>query len=236
MSGYCKSYQVQILKNTDKNLIQIDCHCHSSYSPDSLSQIERLIQTAHKRGLGRIAITDHNSISGALKAQALDPDLVIVGEEILTTKGELLALFVTREVPRGLVPKAAIELLREQGAFISVSHPFDQHRNGWSLLELEKIAPYIDAIEVFNSRCSHKSMNLQAMKFAAEYGLAGTAGSDAHMYLEVGKATITMPAFSSVAEFKTQIKKASVSGKMSGEWVHLGSRWAWIFNQRRKEE
>ena len=151
-----------------KSSLRVEFHCHSRYSIDSLNKIPDLLKTAHKRGIDRLVITDHNTIRGVLEAQALDGELVIVGEEIKTTKGELLASFVTDEIPEGLEPLEAIHRLRKQGAFISVSHPFDLQRSGWQLTDLMFILPLVDAIEVFNFAL-HQS-GLQRSGFSAGRG------------------------------------------------------------------
>ncbi|NTV35626.1 MAG: PHP domain-containing protein, partial [Anaerolineaceae bacterium] len=132
---------------------KIDFHSHTRFSKDSLAEISQLIEKANKIGLDKIIVTDHNTIVGALIAQEMFPDKIIVGEEILTTRGELLACFLTREVPKGLEPAEAIRQLKEQGAFISVSHPFDLARHGWLPQDLDAIINDVDAIEVFNARC-----------------------------------------------------------------------------------
>ncbi len=118
---------------------------------DSLTTPQAIIAAARRSGLGRLVITDHNSIQGARIARRLAPDLVIVGEEIMTQSGELLAAFVEEEIPEGLPVKDAIQRLRQQGAFISVSHPFDRARSGFALPDLDEIAPLVDAIEVYNA-------------------------------------------------------------------------------------
>ena len=105
--------------------IQIDFHTHTSASKDSLTSPERFVAAARRKKLDRVVVTDHNGIAGAQAAYALDPERIIVGEEIMTTKGEILAAFVTEEIPRGLSPLETIKRLRGQGAFISVSHPFE---------------------------------------------------------------------------------------------------------------
>src|SRR3990172_2332439 len=111
-------------------MLRVELHCHTVYSKDSLLRPERLLDTCRRKGIDRVAITDHNTTLGGLDAQHLDPGRAIVGEEIMTQGGELLAYFVSQEVPPGLPPLEAIHRLREQGAFISVSHPCDQLRNG----------------------------------------------------------------------------------------------------------
>lgn len=205
----------------------LDLHTHTSASKDSLTAPEALIRAARRRGLDRLVVTDHNTIAGALVAQALDPQRVIVGEEIMTTRGEILAAFVSKEVPGGLSPQETICRLRDQGAFISVSHPFDRWRNGaWRLDDLLEIAPLVDAIEIFNARCLFRGDNLKAQAFARQRGLAGTAGSDAHAALEVGAAHLVLPPFEGPDGLRQVIGAAQVRGRLSPFWVHFLSRHA----------
>lgn len=208
-------------------MIRIDFHAHTSASRDSFTAPEALIRAARRRGLDRLVVTDHNTIAGARAAHALDPDLVIVGEEIMTTRGELLAAFVTEEVPPGLSPQETIRRLREQGAFISVSHPFDRWRSGaWRLEDLLAIAPLVDAIETFNARCMRLGDNLRAQDFARQHGLPGTVGSDAHAAFEVGAACLVLPPFEGPDGLREVIQQAKVEGRLSPFWVHFASRFA----------
>lgn len=206
---------------------QIETHCHTFVSEDSLARPADLVAAARRKGLDRVIITDHNSITGALAARAIDPELVIVGEEIMTLQGELLAFFVQELVPPGLEALQTIEILRQQGAFISVSHPFDRMRGGhWDLPDLEAIVPLIDAIEIFNARCMHNGYNEQAETFARLRSLPGTAGSDAHALFELGRARLVLPPFRDANELRGVIREAQVQGKLSSPWVHLASRYA----------
>src|SRR3972149_191228 len=123
-------------------MLTVEFHCHTNASGDCRVRVEDLLEPCRQRGIDRVVVTDHNTISGALKAKSLDAQRVIVGEEILTQKGELLAAFVQEEVPAWLPPLEAIRRLRQQGAFISVSHPFDSTRSGhWALDALMEIFP-----------------------------------------------------------------------------------------------
>lgn len=201
------------------------------YSPDSLTRPEDLVRVCRERGIDRLVVTDHNTIAGALAAKEIDPELVIVGEEIRTTRGELLAAFMTEEIPKGLTPQETIKRLREQGAFISVSHPFDPQR-GWRLDDLLEIAPLVDAVEVFNSRCLLGKWNREAAGFAEKHGLLGTVGSDAHLLYEVGRAVIRMDAFEDAAGFKRALENVTFETRRSGAWVRLGSLWAAVRKRR----
>ncbi|MFQ5612075.1 MAG: PHP domain-containing protein [Anaerolineae bacterium] len=205
--------------------IKVDLHLHTCASKDCATRPADVIQAARRRGLQRIAITDHNSIAGALAAQALDPDFVIAGEEILTTHGELLAYFVTEYVPPHLSPDETLDRLAGQGAVVSVSHPFDPHRNGgWREEALLQIVDRLDAIEVFNARCFRPQDNERALAFARAHGLPGTAGSDAHSALEIGRGYVTLPPFATAQEFRAALPAAEAHGQLSSPWVHLISR------------
>jgi hypothetical protein len=211
----------------DQRLLRVEFHCHTIYSKDSLTTIEQLLAVCRRRGIDRVVVTDHNTTAGALAARAVDPERVIVGEEVLTTEGELLAAYVREEVPAGLPPLEAIERLRSQGAFISVSHPFDLTRGAnWAPGTLEAIAPLVDAVEVFNSRCLPRRFNRQAAEFAAAHGLPGTVGSDAHTLPEYGRATLLLPEFEDAESLKRALPAARTEARSSGLGVRLGSRYA----------
>jgi predicted metal-dependent phosphoesterase TrpH len=211
------------------SMLTLEFHCHTIASKDSLTRPEDLIRTARKKGLDRLVITDHNSIGGAVAAQKLDPELVIVGEEIMTTRGEILAAFVKEEIPAGLTPQETIRILKAQGAFISVSHPYDTHRKGgWMEADLLEIIPYVDAIEVFNSRCMDPRFNHRAKVFAEKHNLPGTVGSDAHGAFEVGKSVMLLDPFDGPEGLRKVIRQAKVQTKLSPWWVHLVSRYASI--------
>lgn len=206
---------------------RVEFHCHTCYSGDSLTRPASLVQACRRKGITRVVVTDHNTIEGARRAQELDPELVIIGEEIMTRSGEILAAFVTEEIPAGLSAEETIERLRAQGAFISVSHPFDLLRKGhWKLAELQKITPWVDAIETFNARCVSNLYNQQAQAYALEHQLAGTAGSDAHTTFELGQATLLLPHFDGAESLRTALRSAQPQLKLSSPLIHLSSRWA----------
>ena len=208
-------------------MVSVDFHSHTIFSNDSLTRPESLIAISRRRGLDRVVITDHNTIAGALAAHALDPELVIIGEEIMTTRGEILAAYVTEEIPPGLSPQETIKCLRSQCAFISVSHPFDSWRSGaWKLEYLLEIAPLVDAIEIFNARCMIPAGNQRASEFARQKHLPGTAGSDAHAAFELGAATLLLPQFVDPDELRIVIREGKVQGRLSPFWVHFFSRYA----------
>lgn len=206
------------------DLWNVDLHSHTLWSKDCLTSFETIIKLCKRRGIQRIAITDHNTADSAFKMHQLAPELVIPGEEIMTPQGEILAYFVQESVPAGLSPEETIRRLRDQGAVISVSHPFDRLRKGaWLEQDLERIAPLVDAVEVFNARCLFAEDNTRALEFARQRGLPGTAGSDAHTPLEYGRAALQLSPFHTPAEFREALRRASVVGGLSPWYVHAGS-------------
>ena len=177
-------------------------------------------------------VTDHNTIAGARAAQALDPELVIVGEEIMTTRGEILAAFVSEEVPMGLSPQETIRRLKDQGAFISVSHPFDKWRSGgWQKADLLEILSEVDAIEVYNSRCMNPAFNREAREFGEEHNMAGTVGSDAHAAFELGRSLLLLEQFEGPDELRRIIRMGIPQVRWSPPWVHITSRFASIYQK-----
>ena len=151
----------------------------------------------------------------------------------MTTRGELLAAFVTEEIPSGLEPLEAIRLLRQQGAFISVSHPYDITRHGWKLPDLLEIAPLVDAIETFNARCLEARTNQKAQEFARQNNLLGTVGSDAHTASELGTATMLLPDFHDAQELRLALQQARHDTHLSPFWVHIASSYAKWYKKRK---
>ncbi len=208
-------------------MLRVEFHCHTVFSKDSLTSPRKLIDVCRGKGIDRVVITDHNTIVGALVAQAIDPKLVIVGEEIMTTRGEILAAFVTEEIPARLTPQETIRRLRDQNAFISVSHPFDELRSGgWEEPDLLEIIPLVDAIEIYNSRCMRPVFNRRAMEFAKKHNVAGTVGSDAHAAFELGRSLVLLEPFEGPDEMRKVIRNAEYQTRWSPPWIHLTSRYA----------
>jgi hypothetical protein len=203
---------------------KVELHSHTCYSLDCRTSLERFIKSCRAKGIQRVAVTDHNTAVGALKMQQMAPDLVIVGEEIMTTEGELLAFYVQESVPHRLTPQDTIRRLRDQGAVISVSHPFDRLRKGaWEEKDLLRIIDQVDAIEVFNARCLYAEDNEKAVQFAQRHRKPGTVGSDAHIPYELGKATLLMPAFDTPATFLEALHRSVPTSALSPAWVHGAS-------------
>ena len=211
---------------------RVEFHCHTIFSKDSLTRPAALVEACRRKGIDRVIVTDHNSIAGARAAQAIDPERVIVGEEIMTTRGEILAAYVTEEIPAGLTPQETIRRLKDQGAFISVSHPFDtQRKGGWKEPDLLEILPDVDAIEVYNSRCMNPGFNRQARQFADRHNLAGTVGSDAHVTFELGRSVLLLEPFDGPDRLRKVIRRATADVHWSPPWIHFTSRYATIYKK-----
>jgi len=173
----------------------LDLHCHTSASFDSLASPASVVRAAANRGLTHLAITDHDRIDGALEARARAvaeaPELhVLVGQEIRTTAGDMVGVFLTEAVPAGLAPSEAIAAVREQGGLIGLAHPFDRFRGSVGRTEppnaLEDIAATVDWIEAWNARLLVGDGNGRAAQLANRLGIPGVAVSDAHTTFEVG--------------------------------------------------
>ncbi|HEX2620942.1 MAG TPA: PHP domain-containing protein [Phototrophicaceae bacterium] len=206
----------------------VEMHSHTCWSVDCIAQFDMIIRLCKQRGINKIIITDHNTADGAIQMQKIAPNLVIVGEEIMTTKGEILGYFMKESIPEGLPPDETIRRLRDQGAVISVSHPFDRYRKGaWDEPDLLEIIDKVDAIEVFNARCIYPEDNQKALDFARKHGVLGTIGSDAHTRPEYGTAYGIMRPFAYDPEdFLEALREANYHEKLSSPLVHIGSKLA----------
>ncbi len=177
----------------------LDLHCHTSASFDSLASPRAIVAAAARRGLTHLAITDHDRIDGALAARDAAPDglTVLVGEEIRTRDGDLIALFLSAAIQPGLSAAETIEAVRAQGGLVGIPHPFDRFRGSLARGEIprtiEALARSVDWIEAWNARLMFGDGNVRAAELAVAAGVPGVAVSDAHTALEVGVA------FSSVA-------------------------------------
>jgi len=175
--------------------VRVDLHCHSAFSYDGAIDPQRLAELALERGLTHLAITDHETIEGALLARQLAPAglVVIVGQEARTTEGDLIALFVENPIPAGLTPAETAGRIREQGGIVGLAHGFDRRRPSIGSgavrpADLARIAALVDYVEVHNGRVRRPPANAQAADFARAHGLPAVAVSDAHAETEVGTA------------------------------------------------
>lgn len=206
----------------------IELHSHTIYSKDCLIRLDQIQDICRERQIDKIAITDHNTAQGALELARMFPMLIIPGEEIMTTRGELLAWYIKEEVPPHLTPAETIRILKEQGAVIGVAHPFDRYRRGaWEEQELLEIVDEVDAIEVFNSRCLNAEDNHKSLEFARQHQKLMTCGSDAHVRREYGRAVIKCHPFANnAAGLRQALQDTEREETLSGVFVHFGSTYA----------
>ncbi len=207
--------------------MRIDLHCHTRYSKDSLTRLPALLRWMDRRRVDMVAITDHNSIAGALEFQAQAPTRFLVGEEIKTLDGELLALFLKKEIPMGLSVPETIARIREQGGLVGVSHPLDRVRSeAMGRENLERFYQSLDFIEVLNARTVFSKDNDEARNLASLWGLPGSAGSDAHAPFEVGRAYVELSPFEDPATFLHSLHQGTIGGRVSSPLVHFVSTYA----------
>jgi hypothetical protein len=199
-----------------RRLIDVDLHMHTDHSHDCATPVEVLLATARERGLGAIAVTDHNEISGAIAARehAREADVgvrVIVGEEVKTAdQGEVIGLFIEELIPRGMSLQETVAEIRRQGGLVYVPHPFDRLHSVPDYEHLLKIVADVDAIEVFNPRVAIGAFNDEAARFAAKYRIVAAAGSDSHVAQGLGSVRNRMRDFDGPAEFLQSLRDAEI--------------------------
>jgi hypothetical protein len=220
----------------ERALAFADFHIHTRFSRDSILSEEKFIRVALERGLTHVAVTNHNNVEGAIavrdKAAELGVDdrlTVILGEEVSTSDGEVVGLFLQTTIPRGLSAAATADEIRAQGGLVSVPHPFDPFRPSHIRREpLERLAEAgkIDMIEVFNSRVTFHRHNQEAAEFAARYEIPGIAASDSHSSFEIAMSFNAMPAFENVDELEAALALNEWHGSRSTVLIHLTTRYA----------
>jgi len=206
-------------------MLKADLHIHTCYSVDCGMPLERIVARCLQLGINCVAIADHHSIAGALKMQEIAPFRVIVGEEIRTPFGDVMGLFLTEEVPRGLSAQETIARIKSQGGLVNIPHPFGHLPLGNKKLLTEEILSRADLIEAFNSRVPFRGAFARASKLASKYRLPASAGSDAHTIPEIGRAYVEMPEFKGAEDFLHCLKEGKISGRRSSPLVHLSSMW-----------
>ena len=199
---------------------------------DCNTPLGKIIERCRQLNINCIVIADHGTAEGALKMQKLAPFKVIVAEEILTTQGEIMGMFLKETIPSGLTPAVTVKRIREQGGLVNIPHPFETIR-GSSLKDwcINEIADDIDLMEVLNSRSPFPANTNKARAFAEKHGIPGGAGSDAHTLIEIGNAYVELTDFETPQEFLKSLKSGSIYGKRTGLFVRFFSTWAKIKNQ-----
>jgi predicted metal-dependent phosphoesterase TrpH len=199
-------------KLSGRRMLDVDLHMHTDHSYDCATPVEVLLAQARARGLGAIAITDHNEVSGAHEARAkADGVRVIVGEEVKTAdQGEVIGLFIEEKIPRGMSLQDTIAEIKRQGGLVYVPHPFDRLHSVPDYEHLLDVLDSVDAIEVFNPRVAISEFNDEAVRFAAKYRIPAGAGSDAHVPQGLGSVRIRMREFDGPDEFLESLRDADI--------------------------
>jgi len=206
---------------------KVELHSHTLYSPDCLVRLEAMVAACRRKRIDKLAVTDHNTAEGALALARMAPDLVIVGEEVRTSLGELLAYFLKETVPPDLSPEETIARIRAQGGLVGISHPLDRiRREAMGESAALAIIDRVDMVEVFNARSIFQEDNARALALAEAHGRLKTAGSDAHTLYELGRATMRMRPFDGPQDFLAALSDAQIEARPTTRLIHFASRWA----------
>ena len=207
--------------------LRIDLHMHSSGSHDCLSHPEAVLAAALSRGVGRIALTDHNRLDVSLAMTERHPDAVIPGEEVRTAEGiDVIGLYIRSEIPKGTPAREVCDRVHDQGGVVYLPHPYAAGKGGGGR-HAEALAPHVDVVEVFNGRLHEPRQNELAAALAERHGLLRGAGSDAHTLGEVARSWVELPAHpNEPAALMEALALGRVQGTTAGRWVHLASGWA----------
>ena len=198
-----------------RGFIHCDLHMHTDHSPDCATPVEVLLETAKARGLGAIAITDHNEVSGALEAREMAERIggikVIVAEEVKTAhQGEVIGLFLEEKIERGMTLPETIAEIKRQGGLVYVPHPFDRLHSVPDYEHLLEVVEDVDILEVFNPRIAIDSFNEEAVRFARKYRIVPGAGSDSHVAQGLGSVMIKLRDFEGPEEFLEAMREADI--------------------------
>ena len=200
-----------------------DFHMHTAFSPDCATPPKVMARRCVEAGLNCIAVTDHNTIRGALEVRELVDFTVIVGEEVKSTKGDIIGLFLEEEVPRGLSPMETVRNIKSQGGLVMVPHPYDMIRKGPLAPDaLREVLPFVDLVETLNARTILGRDLTRCRRLAEDTAIIPVAVSDAHTPGELGSAYTELPAFDgSPQSFKEALGQARLGGGRSTPLVHV---------------
>jgi hypothetical protein len=207
--------------------MKADLHAHTHFSRDALTSVETFARRYERAGIDCVAVSDHNNIDGALAVREIAPFRVIVSEEIKSSEGEIIGLFLQDAIRKGLTPEDTVRAIREQGGLVLIPHPYDRLRR--SVLReqaIRRIMKDIDIIEVFNSRTTLRADLDRSRRLAEAHGKLVSAATDAHTPWEIGLAYTELPPFEGPGDFLVALGKGRIVGRRSFVGVHLLSTWA----------
>ncbi len=204
--------------------MKADFHIHTRYSMDCEMELEDIIKRCQRMEIDCIAITDHGTVEGALKMQEIAPFKVIVGEEVLTDYGEIMGMFLKETIPSNISVDEAISRIKDQGGLVCLPHPFDPLRGlTMDLEEVDKLAPRVDIVEVFNARSPINSTADKALDYALRHEIPATVGSDSHTLGEIGRTFVEIDDFDTPDQLLEVLKNGIISQHKASIFVHLFS-------------
>ncbi|MDY6794823.1 MAG: PHP domain-containing protein [Actinomycetota bacterium] len=207
--------------------VKLDLHVHTLYSFDSSIEPEGLRRACRERGIDGMAVTDHDSLRGGLVFAAELPDLLIIpGSEIRSREGEIIGLFLEKDVPPGLSAPKTMRLIHEQGGLVIIPHPFDYVKaRRMTARRLRELQGELDAVEAVNGKPRYWGANKRAGHFADTLGIPVTGGSDAHSLNHIGLVYTEMEEFSRASEFLISLDGAVIHGSRYSPWASQLERW-----------
>ncbi len=211
--------------------MRVDLHIHTNYSPCSNLSLSKLIHTCKQKGIDCIAITDHDTIAGALQLKRILPQdsrlfKLIIGEEITTQDGHIIGLFLKKEISPNMTLEETISEIKKQEGLVLIPHPFDILRTSRiGSKNFKKISHQLDIIEIFNGRTILFWNDRKAKKFAEEYNLIPTVATDSHTKWEIGRAYIEMENFNSSFDLLQKLKKGKMITKKNLFYPYIISTW-----------
>lgn len=192
-------------------------HCHTEISPCSNLKEGDLVAFLDKNNFDAVVVTDHNVITRINWPRGL----VIPGSELATADGDVIGLFMTKDIPRGLSIQETSKRIHAQGGLVVAAHPADKlRREAMGTTALMRNLKYFDIIEGFNSRNLFNASNSRALEIAKEHGIPTITGSDAHTIGELPNTYMEMPRFSNATEFMRALSDATAKTKASGPIPH----------------
>ncbi|HEV2403272.1 MAG TPA: PHP domain-containing protein [Candidatus Saccharimonadales bacterium] len=161
-------------------MYKIDLHTHSTASPDGGLRAQDYRRALKGGLLDYIAVTDHDNIEFAQKLHHEIGSHIIVGEEVSTTDGEIVGLYLQQPIPPGLSAVETVHAIKNQSGLVYIPHPFESVRHGISFTTLNEIADYVDIVEIYNGRAIFQNRSAEARRWAARHNAPGASSSDAH--------------------------------------------------------
>ncbi len=209
-------------------MLKADLHLHTRFSPDSRALPQAIVERCLTTGLNCIAVTDHNTIQGALETQSIAPFRVIVGEEVKSSGGDIIGLYLQEAVPKGLSALDTVKAIKAQGGLVMIPHPFDRLRpSAIKYGDLEHILPFVDLVEVFNAHNLLRRDNERAGAFGRKHNLVETAVSDSHTPRELGRTYMEFPEYDGSPEgLKAALSKARLVTHRASPLLRLATMYA----------